>query len=132
MVANGREPTQVYAEVEKVARQFHYSNKFGSIPIFTKSVLDRVTKKNTHSAYGKGIGYSWSKIKNLVKSNSPIILSLYNDGRNYYRNHSVTIVGYKEYNGGRIKILSIYDNWKDTVSYIDFSKLSTISSINYL
>ena len=53
-----------------------------------------------------------------------------NDGRNYYINHSVIIVGYMEYTSN-CKMLIVYDNWDESVSYIDFNKLSKISCINY-
>ena len=58
-----------------------------------------------------------------------MVLSLWNDGRNYYKNHSVIIVGFNEFKTK--KILTVYDNWHETLSYIDYDKLSIISCINY-
>ena len=60
---------------------------------------------------------------------------MYSDGRNYYSNHSVLIVGYREYplNNSKkaIRFLIVQDNWNKNVSFIDYDKLSIVSSINY-
>lgn len=57
-----------------------------------------------------------------------MLLNLWNDGRNYYKNHSVLIIGYKITENNDF-ILTIYDNWYKHNSYIDYNKLSIISSI---
>ena len=50
-----------------------------------------------------------------------------NDGRKYYKNHTVTVIGYKKYK--KAKILIVADNWHKEVCYIDYNKLSFISSL---
>lgn len=46
----------------------------------------------------KGLGFNAGLIKDLIKSyNIPIILSLSNDGRDYYTKHSLVVIGYKEF-----------------------------------
>ena len=52
------------------------------------------------------------------------------DGRGYYKDHSVTIIGAEEYEQGRF--LLVLDNWHETVSLIDYDKLWIISSINWI
>ena len=52
---------------------------------------------------------------------------MWKDGLEYYKNHSVLIVGYLQTVDK--KMLVIYDNWFKSVSYIDYDKLSVISSI---
>ena len=63
----------------------------------------------------------------------PIILSMKNDGRNYYVNHTVTVMGYIMVRVGNrtVPILQVLDNWTKLISYIDYNKLSAISSINF-
>ena len=81
------------------------------------------------SAYGKGIGWSWRTVKSLVSRDIPIVLNLWQDGRGYYKDHSVTVVGVEEYE--KALFLLVLDNWHDTVSLIDYKKLCVISSINW-
>lgn len=132
MLSTGN-PEVVYKKVESIAKKYFYDgDKFGTIPFFIKSILDESAAADSESRYGKGVGFNWSDIKKLIKQNKPIILSLVNDGRGYYMNHSITIAGYKEFNKGKIRILAVYDNWRKTIAYLDFNKLPTICSINYL
>ena len=131
-ILNNGNPEEVYKTVEKVAKKCFYNEKRGTSPLFVKSMLDKLTKKKSKRGYLKNVGYTWSEIKKVVDSNRPIILSMNNDGRNYYKNHSVTIIGYVEYNNGSVKMLAVYDNWYSSISYVDYNKLFTVSSINYL
>ena len=132
ILSRGKNVEETYEKVEKVAeKHFYDGDNYGTIPIFIKSIIDEVAKVNSKRGYGKGIGYNWETIKTIIRTNKPIILSMQNDGRNYYKNHSVTIIGFREYNGGELKLLVIYDNWKKSVSYVDYDKLNVISSINY-
>jgi hypothetical protein len=80
--------------------------------------------------YGKGIGYDYDYIKKEIDEGNPIVLSMHSDGLDGYKNHSVTIVGYKDY--GNAKMIQIYDNWYSSHSYLDYDKLSTISSTHCL
>ena len=54
-----------------------------------------------------------------------------NDGRNYYQNHTVTVIGYME-SGVKVKMLIIFDNWHETISYVDYNKMNKFCSVNYL
>lgn len=62
-----------------------------------------------------------------------MILSVLNDGRNYYKNHSVTIIGYNivKTQNRKLNMILIYDNWSTEISYVDYNKLNIISSINF-
>lgn len=132
ILSRGKDVEKVYEKVEKVAEKHLYDgDSHGTIPVFIKAIIDKVANVDSKRGYGKGIGYNWEVIKTIIRTNKPIVLSMQNDGRNYYKNHSVTIVGFREYNNGEAKLLVIYDNWKKSVSYVDYDKLSVISSINY-
>lgn len=121
----------IYNEIEKIALKYKYAPDIGTFPIFIKNIIDDYGKINSTFKKIKNIGFDWNLIKKNIDNNIPIILSMCKDGKNYYLNHSVVIIGYREYINSKAKILSIYDNWHQQVSYIDFNKLSRISSINY-
>ena len=129
----------IYSIVEKVAKQYGYTGSTGTNPLFIKKIFDNVlkslsVKKSTKARYLKCGGYNFALIKQLINVKTPIILSMSTDGRNYYENHSVLIVGYKEYTLSDNKIkrfLIVQDNWNKDKSFIDYDKLSVISSINY-
>lgn len=130
---------KIYSIVEKIAKQYGYNGKAGTNPFFIKKIFDNVLKslsirKISKARYLKCGGYNFALIKQLINEKTPIILSMSTDGRNYYENHSVLIVGYKEYTLSDNKIkrfLVVQDNWSKEKSFIDYNKLSVISSINY-
>lgn len=134
-------PLQIYNQVERYARYFGYNGKKrGTNPLTIKKIFNSAAAKcglkiNSVAKYGKGIGYNFKHIKNRIDNGHPVILSFYNDGRNYQSNHTVTIIGYqifclKETNK-HIYLLYTYDNWYKNYNIIDYQRLSQISSINY-
>lgn len=139
-----RAPEEVYNVVEHIAKKNGYNGTTtGTNPLKIKKIYDLALKSFgsnliIKSGYGKCIGYSYDKICNLIDAKTPIILSVNNDGRNYYRNHSITIIGYARYRltlpNGSIRerrMLRVYDNWYKEYGFVDYEVLSTISSINY-
>ena len=87
------------------------------------------------SAYFKRIGYSFEKLKTILKKQTPIILSIPSDGRDYYSDHSITVIGYVTYlinETESVDFLLVYDNWSTVISYVDFKKINVLSCINYL
>lgn len=124
-----------YTLIERIAKRYGYSGTVsGTNPLTVKSVMKKVMqelqiKGTPKSAYIKNVGFKWNTLKELLNSNHYVILNLSTDGRDYYKNHSVTIIGYGEYKGANL--LLVYDNWHTTVSYIDYDKMCSICSINY-
>ncbi len=129
----------IYNEIERIATKLGYKGNIGTNPLVIRCLMQSVLKryqikKTCYSAYLKSIGYTIDLIKKLINKDVPIILNLSNDGRKYYQNHSVLIIGYKEIvlsNKKTMFFLKVKDNWSKETSYIDYSKLSMISSINY-
>lgn len=135
----------IYKGVEQIAKKYFYNGKiYGTIPFFTKKIFDEALssfglKQNTVAKYGKIIGYDDKTIKNAIDDGKPVILSLTNDGRSYYKHHSITICGYadfkichkKENIGLNKTMFMVYDNWDARIAYVDFNEISLISSINY-
>lgn len=131
----------VYSKVEKYANQYGYDEQNGTNPLKIKKIYDLAYEeisgksRKSYSKYIKNIAVTENIIKKNIDNNNLIILSFASDGRNYYKNHSVTIIGYLDIkyknNTKNNLILAIHDNWNEEVTYIDFKKLSTICSINY-
>ena len=86
-------------------------------------------KGKCHARYGKGVAFNWYTIGNLLKHGHHIVLNIHKDGRDYYKDHSVLIVGLARH--GTHKLLAVYDNWNEGISYVDYDKLCLISSINW-
>lgn len=125
-----------YGVIEDIARRYGYDGDTrGTNPLTVRRIMtDFLSSKHmtgtARSAYGKGIGWRWSTVKRLIVRQTPVILNLWNDGRGYYHDHTVTVIGVEEYRKDRF--LLVLDNWNESISLIDYRKLSTISSINWV
>ena len=85
----GGQIDKIYTEVEREALKWCYNpNSYGTIPIFIRKIINNTFKVNSKSSYLKDIGFNWKKIKTLIDNKQPIIMSINNDGRNYYTNHT--------------------------------------------
>ena len=108
---------EVYNYIEKIAKKYLYRENFGTSSFFNKLIIKEVFKhfninKSVTSKYIKNIGFKKEDIVKILKTKTPIILSLTNDGRNYYMNHTITIIGYTIYkiNGKNKLMLKVHDN----------------------
>lgn len=130
---------EIYDYVEKVARKWGYNGNVGTFPLFIQRIYNEVlkkfpcAKKRTAQGYIKNVGFNFNTIRNIINKSTPIVLSVNNDGRNYYKNHSITIVGYKVFkvNKRTVNMLVVYDNWYKNEAYVDWDALPIIASINY-
>lgn len=123
-----------YSIIERVAKRYFYTGKNGTLPFFINSIMKRVTPEcNPHVRYLKNIGFNFNTIRRQLDQGNPVIISMMNDGRNVYKNHSIVVIGYNVYkiDNRNIRMLAVYDNWSREVRYIDYERLSMISSINY-
>ena len=130
-------PLEIYSKVEKIATKYFYNGDiYGTIPFFNGRILSEAleNQQKIGQKYFKGIGFSFTNIQTLINNNKPVILSINSDGRDFYKNHTVTIIGYKIYRMDDKKdfyMLAVYDNWSKTVRYIDYRAMSYLSSITY-
>ena len=141
----------LYSIIEEIAEKYcNYNGESkGTNPLVISTLLQRSLEKfmpNTQykakSKFLKGvpiIGFNFEKIKSYIKNMQyPMILNLLTDGRNYYKDHSVLIVGIETFKvknnktGKKkdLRFLRVYDNWNTSVSYINYELLG-VSSINY-
>jgi hypothetical protein len=129
---------KVYNVVEKIAKKYGYKGEKGTPFITIRKIfhtaLAQFRLPQAYAKYFKGVGFKFSHIRAEINKGNPIILSLKKDGQNYYENHSITIIGYEVYsapNGKTVPMLIVYDNWYKVISYIDYNKMSRISTIHY-
>ena len=124
-----------YGLIESHAKKHGYVGKTcGTNPFKVKAIMQGVMdsigiKGKCYSRYGKGVGFNWYTIGNLLKRGHHVVLNIHKDGRGYYRNHSVLIVGFARH--GTHKMLAVYDNWNEGISYVDYDKMCVIASINW-
>ena len=129
----------IYSIVRNLAEKHFFNVKTGTNPFFIKSIFDKSLKVmgikdlKTKAAMVKGIGYSLKTIKKAIDCGKPVVLSMFNDGRDYYQNHSITVAGYETFkvDNKEIVMLLVYDNWSKTIAHLDYDALCIISSINY-
>ena len=115
----------IYSITESIAKKYFYNGSKGTLPLFISTIYNKVLesfyiKKKTKCKL----------IQDQINKQQPILLNMFDDGKNFYHNHTVSIIGYAIYDD--VRLLMIYDNWFKEISYIDYNKLSSISSINYL
>lgn len=114
---------EIYPVVRKIAKDHFFSSKVGTNPIMMKSIFDKSLaqfnfKTKTSSGYLKNIGFNLATIKNNIRKQKPVIFSMFNDGRNYYKSHSITVVGFETFKllnnktkkTKLINMLVVYDN----------------------
>ena len=125
-----------YPAIEKIAMKHGYNgDKRGTNPFWIKRIMREICRLLhidfvCRSAYGKGLFFNYRRIQTILDSGSVLLLNMFDDGRHYYHDHTVTVIGYEEYERG--KFLLLYDNWNRTCSYLDYHRLSLISSINWI
>jgi len=130
---------EVYDYIEKIAKKYLYNEKGGTFRGFNKIIAENVfnyfnINKKITSKYFKNIGFNENIIINELKQNIPVIISLANDGRNYYKNHTITIVGYtifKDINDKNRVIFKVFDNWYTAHNFLDYEVLNFNCSICY-
>lgn len=131
-------PGILHDYIRRYGNKIGYSTKFGIIPLFNSRILNCVAtdlhiKHTFRTKYIKNIGFDFKTITDLIDSRNPALLSLFNDGRNYYQRHSVVIMGYEIYDVGGVqkRLLVVCDSWSKGYSYIDYDRLSSVSSLTY-
>lgn len=125
----------IYNTVETIAKVYGYTGFYGTPNISIKAIYNKLLNKfnipkKVKEYLFKNIGFTFEKIQNEIDKDNLVLLNLWKDGRNYYKNHTVLIVGYLQIEDK--KLLAVYDNWNYGISYIDYNLLSKISSIHIL
>lgn len=131
--------TNLYNHVHKYSKKTKKYNKvYGTVPFFIGSIMDDMNKQynlnlQVSSSYFNKWGFNYNSLVGLLKNKNPIILSVYNANKGYYKYHSVIVKGYMKYTNRNkeCKLLVINDNWHYETKFLDYDTLSSISMINY-
>lgn len=123
----------IYNKVEQIARRKGYVGWYGTpslmiAPVLKQSLRSFQLNKKVKTLFFKDIGFTFEDIQNEINNHNLVMINLWKDGRNYYKNHTVLAIGYIVKDNH--KMLAIYDNWALGISYLDYDKLSKITSIN--
>lgn len=125
---------EIFKMVEGIARNnSFFFPKLGTAAFFIPAIVNRIWKKLNYKGRAKNkfifLDYNSINKKFIEELDSfhPVVLSLA-DG--LYKNHSVTIYGYKlvEYGNGKKLIGIVNDNWSLGEKYIDLTNLGKLSS----
>ena len=133
------DPTTIYSVVAKHGKKLGYTDKGGTNPLVMRTVMNLSAKelgvkKKAVVRYGKNVSYNFAGIKQHIDAGRPLMLSMFKDGRDFYDDHSIVVIGYGEYkidNKRKAKMLKVYDNWYKEVCYVDYDLIHTFSSIHY-
>lgn len=130
---------EAYNYIEQIAVKYLYKENGGTFLGFNSTIIKQVfshfgINKKVTAKYIKNLGFNINTLINQLKLKKPILITLSNDGRGFYKNHTVTIFGYNIYESIDKKkkiMLKIYDNWTTSVSYLDYDILRPDCSICY-
>lgn len=127
--------SDIYERVEKTAKKFLYNEKIGTNTLFINKIIGKAYNINSTGRLIKGVGFKPADIiKQIQDEKKIVILSMFSDGNDYYKNHSVSVVGYRIYEhcGKKLYFFEVRDGWNSSSSFVDYQKMSCASSINYL
>ena len=132
-------PQEIYDVVLKYASKFCYTERTGTQPPAMRTIMNKAAKelgvnKKAFVRYGKNISFNFAGIKQHIDQGRPLMLSMFKDGRQWYEDHSVTIIGYAEHklDGKKtVRMLKVYDNWYPEVMYVNYELMHMFSSIHY-
>ena len=131
---------EIYNQIEKTAKKYLYNGAtYGTIPFSHRTIAQKVfnhfnINHQFKTKYLKNVGFDLWDILKEIDAGNMVMLSMQNDGRDYYRSHTVTVIGYVEFCdelGHLIYLLQVYDNWNSSYSFLDFETISTLSEIVY-
>ena len=130
----------VYDYIEKIANKYLYNgDAYGTIPVFNKTITKQTfnhfgISKKISTRYFKDLGYNLQSIMDLLDNDTPVMISMFKDGRSYYDSHTITIIGYVQYRDEydqTITMLMVHDNWFSSYSFLDYNPICAISEICY-
>lgn len=126
----------VYAEIEEIAKKKLYSpEKFGTNPVFINSIMKECNKRfNVLGMPVSKLNPKFDYICSQLAANRPMLLNMVADGRNYYKGHTVLVVGVQTFKirGQEARMLVVFDNWTKERSYVDYDMLFPLFTVNYL
>ncbi len=116
---------EIYKEVEAIGKRFGYTDKRGTVPTRIDNIMKEAFKHYGYRAKCRGI-YSWefeTEVKREIDQDRPVVMNL---ARGYYRDHTITVVGYSVWEKGdkKLPVIKVVDGWNGGYYYIDYKVFS--------
>ncbi|NLP51854.1 hypothetical protein HC179_14185 [Bacillus sp. RO1] len=123
--------TTIYNDVRTIALKHGYKDSGGTPPTKISTIAKEVWAKYGYTSGNSSSLYvwSWSDFKRESDNNRPYLINMANG---YYKNHTVTAIGYLSYGkSGRsdVNLIQVRDNWTTSTRYIDKNAFSCCGSI---
>lgn len=125
------ESNKLYGDIKEIAKVFGYSGDKGTNPTKINNIINYLLLKYGYA--GKGFStYIWDfkTVKREIDKGKPLILNI---AFGYYRDHSVSVVGYSEFTKGKgvfkrtKKFIKVYDGWTNLNRFVDYSRINIAS-----
>ena len=123
--------TKLYGDIKAIAAIFGYDFEKGTNPVKINNIINYMLTKYGYGGKGKST-YIWNfnTVKRQIDKGAPLILNI---AFGYYKNHTVSVVGYNEFSKGagifkkKKRFIKVYDGWTDVNSYIDYERMNIAS-----
>lgn len=113
----------IYSDILTIAKGYGYTGDSGTFPTKINNIVeDSFSKWGYKPSVSSLYMWSYNTHKNQIDSGNPNIV---NTVRGAYANHSVSMVGYNEYD--KANFISVKDNWTTSTRSIDFAEYSANS-----
>lgn len=86
----------IYRKVEAIGTEYGYTDARGVVPIFVDDIVEEAFEMYGYKVKCKG-HYIWSfekQVKREIAAGRPVIMNI---ARGFYKNHTVTVIGYRIY-----------------------------------
>lgn len=120
----------LYAEIFTLGLKHGFMPQRGIFPNKIDNIANDFFKKHQIEGRCRGsyFGNFYKPVMREIDGDRPLMMNI---GIGYYRDHSLTVVGYRiyRYQGMNIKILEVIDGWRRGISYMDYSQLTGLFSL---
>ena len=122
---------KLYNDIKSIAAIFGYDMEKGTNPVKINNILNYMLTKYGYSGKGKSTYIlNFKTVKEQIDAGRPLILNI---AFGYYRDHTVSVVGYNEFSKGtgrfkkKKRFIKVYDGWTDKNTYIDYDRINIAS-----
>ncbi|MCR4909463.1 MAG: hypothetical protein K5985_11590 [Lachnospiraceae bacterium] len=113
---------EIYREVEEIGKRYGYRDKRGTNPVKIDNITKEAFRRYGYKAKCRGV-YSWefeTEVKQEIDESRPVIMNL---ARGYYKDHTISVVGYSVWQAGnkKLPVIKVVDGWNGGYYYIDYT-----------
>ena len=113
--------SEIYNDVLEIGKKHGYTTSGGTDPTKIDNIVEDVFKKWGYTIDASNT-YAWSFNTFVEQINQPNYNPLlFNIATGYYASHTVTVIGYRDYNVA--DFLLVKDNWSTSTRYIHYQQM---------